>query len=81
MSNASQQRAFRVALKSARQGVGYTLADLADELAEGAAPTSFDELTAWESGAGAPREWDRPAVDAVERCLGTAGSLVVALGW
>lgn len=81
MSNASQNRAFRIALKAARQGVGYTLQDLADELGEGDAPTSADTLTAWEAGKEAPREWDRPAVEAIEAALGAEGALTEPLGW
>lgn len=81
MSNANQQRAFRMRMKAARQGVGYTLQDLADELGEGEFPTSLDDLTAWENGKGAPREWDRDAVEAIERAIGADGALTEALGW
>jgi len=81
MSNSAQNRTFAVALKAARQGLGYTLADLADELGEGAAPTPLADLTAWEGGKAAPREWERPQVEAVERALGADGTLVDALGW
>jgi transcriptional regulator with XRE-family HTH domain len=81
MSNATQNRAFRMALKTARQGAGYTLQDLADALGEGEDPVSVDTLTAWEAGKEAPREWDRPVVEAVEAALGDEGTLTAALGW
>ncbi|MCU1453524.1 MAG: hypothetical protein JWN46_1670 [Acidimicrobiales bacterium] len=81
MSNAAQNRAFRMALKAARQGAGYTLQDLADALDEGDAPVTLDTLTRWEAGSEAPREWDRPVVEAVEAALGDEGSLTGALGW
>ena len=81
MSNATQNRAFRIGLKSARQGVGYTLDDLAGELGQSEAPASLETLTGWESGKDAPREWERPVVEAVERALGAEGALTEALGW
>ncbi len=81
MSNASQNRAFRIGLKAARQGVGYTLDDLAGELGETDAAVSLETLTAWESGKEAPREWDRPSIEAIERAVGAEGALVEALGW
>ena len=81
MSNATQNRAFRMALKAARQGVGFTLQDLADDLATNDVDASLDTLTRWEDGKEAPREWDRPAVEAVERTLGVEGTLIEALGW
>ena len=81
MSNAKQNQAFSRALKAARQGVGYTLQDLADELGEQADGASLDTLSSWETGKGAPREWDRPEVEAVEKALGADGTLVEALGW
>lgn len=81
MSNSSQNRAFALALKAARQGVGYTLDDLADELGEGSDPTPLVDLTAWESGKAAPREWERSQVEAIERALDAGTSLTEALGW
>jgi transcriptional regulator with XRE-family HTH domain len=81
LSNANQNRAFRIAFKAARQGAGFTLQDLADELGAGGSEASLDTLTAWESGKDAPREWDRPDVEAVERTLGVDGQLSEALGW
>lgn len=81
MSNATQNRAFSIAFKAARQGVGYTLQDLADELGQTSAPTDLATLTSWEAGKDAPREWDREAVEAAEQALGVAGTLTEALGW
>ena len=81
MSNAKQNQAFSRALKAARQGVGYTLQDLADEMGELDDGASFDTLNSWESGKGAPKEWDRAEVEAVEKALGADGALVEALGW
>ena len=81
MSNSSQLRVFRIALKSARQGLGYTLDDLADELAQADDATPVEDLTAWENGKSGPREWDRAAVEAIERTLGAEGTLTEALGW
>ncbi|HEY4377849.1 MAG TPA: hypothetical protein VGM93_11860 [Acidimicrobiales bacterium] len=81
MSNASQVRAFSNAFRSARQGAGYTLQDLTDEVAETDPEASLETFTAWEGGKAGPREWERPTVEAVERALGVEGTLVDALGW
>ena len=49
MSNASQNRDFRIRLKAARQGAGFTLGDLADELEACGKDISLDTITAWEN--------------------------------
>lgn len=81
MSNAKQNQAFSRELKAARQGSGYTVQDLADELGETDTPVDVATLTAWENGKEAPREWDRPTIEAVERSLGADGTLTEAIGW
>ncbi len=81
MSNATQNKAFARELKAARQGLGYTVQDLADELSGADDAPSAATLSAWENAKEAPREWERVTVDAVETALGTDGSLAEALGW
>ena len=81
VSNATQNKAFARELKAARQGLGYTVQDLADELSAGDDPPSAATLNAWENAKESPREWERETVDAVEAALGTDGSLAEALGW
>ena len=81
MSNASQNRDFRIRLKAARQGMGFTPGDLADELTACGKPIDVDTVNAWENGKDAPREWDRPLVEAAEVILGAEGQLTDALGW
>ena len=81
MSNASQNRDFRIRLKAARQGAGFTLGDLADELEACGKDISLDAITAWENGKDAPKEWERPIVEAAEVVLGAEGQLTEALGW
>ncbi len=81
VSNATQNKAFARELKAARQGLGYTVQDLADELSAGDDPPSAATLSAWENAKESPREWERDTVDAVEAALGTDGSLAEALGW
>ena len=81
MSNAAQVLAFRGVLKSARQGAGYTLADVVDELATADIEVSLDTVTAWEAGGQAPQRWERPVVEALENALGVPGVMVEALGW
>ena len=81
MSNATQTRDFRIRLKSARQGAGFTPADLADELAACGKDITVDEVTNGENGKGAPKEWERPVVEAAEILLSAEGQLTEALGW
>lgn len=81
MSNAQQNKAFSRELKSARQGSGFTVQDLADDLGAGENPVDLATLTAWENGKDAPKEWERDAVEAVERSLGCEGTLTEAIGW
>lgn len=81
MSNASQIRDFRMRLKSARQGAGFTPGDLADELEACGRAVDVDTVTNWENGKGAPREYERAAVEATEVILGCDGELTEALGW
>lgn len=81
MSNASQNRDFRMRFKSARQGAGFTPQDLADELEACGKPVSVDTVNDWENGKDAPREWDRPLVEAAEVILGAEGQFSDALGW
>ena len=81
MSNASHNRDFRIRLKAARQGAGFTTGDLADELTACGSAVSVDTVDAWENGKAAPREWERPLVEAAEVVLGAEGQLTEALGW
>lgn len=81
MSNATQNRDFRIRLKSARQGAGFTPGDLADELAASGSDVSVSTVDAWENGKDAPREWDRSVVVSAEIILGAEGQLTEALGW
>ena len=81
MSNATQICDFRIRFKSARQGAGFTPGDLADELAACGKDITVDEVVNWENGKGAPREWERPIVEAAEILLGADGQLTDALGW
>jgi DNA-binding transcriptional regulator YiaG len=81
VSNASQNRDFRMRFKAARQGVGFTLQDLADESAQSEHAVDLDTLTAWENGKEAPREWEREAIETLEVTLGAEGTLTEALGW
>lgn len=81
MSNATQNRDFRIRLKSARQGAGFTPGDLADELTACGQAVDVDTVNAWENGKEAPREWERPLVEAAEVVLGAEGQLTDALGW
>ena len=81
MSNATQTRDFRIRRKSARQGAAFTPGDLADELAACGKDITVDEVVNWENGKGAPREWERPIVEAAEILLGADGQLTDALGW
>lgn len=80
MSNATQTRDFRIRLKSARQGAGFTPGDLADELSASGSDITVDTVIAWENGKDAPREWDKPVVVAAEIILGAEGQLTEALG-
>ena len=81
MSNATQTRDFRIRLRSARQGAGFTPGDLADELTACGKDISADEVASWENGKSAPREWEMPVVKAAEIILGAEGELTDALGW
>ena len=81
MSNATQTRDFRIRLRSARQGAGFTPGDLADELIACGKDVSADDVANWENGKGAPKEWEKPVVVAAEIILGAEGQLTEALGW
>jgi DNA-binding transcriptional regulator YiaG len=81
VSNASQNRDFRIRLKSARQGAGFTPGDLADELAASGNDITVATVSDWENGKDAPKEWEKPIVVAAESILGAEGQLTEALGW
>lgn len=81
MSNASQNREFRIRLKAARQGAGFTPQDLADELTASGSEVDVATINDWENGKDAPKEWERPVVVAAEIILGADGQLTDALGW
>ena len=81
MSNATQTRDFRIRLKAARQGAGFTPGDLAHELVACGKDIAVDDIVSWENGKAAPKAWDEPTVVAIEILLNADGQLTEALGW
>ncbi|HWJ64382.1 MAG TPA: helix-turn-helix transcriptional regulator [Acidimicrobiales bacterium] len=81
MPNATQTRDFRIRLKAARQGAGFTPGDLADELAACGKDITVDDIVNWENGKDAPKAWEDHIVVAAEILLGADGQLTEALGW
>jgi hypothetical protein len=81
MPNATQTRDFRIRLKAARQGAGFTPGDLADELAACGKDITVDDIVNWENGKAAPKAWEDHVVVATEILLGVDGELTEALGW